>query len=97
MTPKRLARRLTQTRTRQGLSQAAVAKRARIARQYLYKLETGQADPTVTVLMRLAKALGVPVTELLLELVTLRCGTDPAEPRQLRVGWAGSGPNAHFR
>ena len=65
MTPKRLGMRIKQTRTRQGLSQTAVAKQARIARQYLYKLETGQADPTVTVLKRLAKALGVPVTELL--------------------------------
>jgi transcriptional regulator with XRE-family HTH domain len=42
-----------------------VAKKARITRQYLYKLETGKADPTVAVLQRLAKALGVPVTALL--------------------------------
>jgi transcriptional regulator with XRE-family HTH domain len=43
----------------------AVAKRARITRQYLYKLEAGKADPTVAVLQRVAKALGLPVTALL--------------------------------
>jgi transcriptional regulator with XRE-family HTH domain len=57
--------RLRKAREDQGLTQATVAKRARITRQYLYKLETGKADPTVTVLQRLAKALGVPVTALL--------------------------------
>jgi hypothetical protein len=31
----------------------------------LRKLETGKYDPTVGMLQRLAKALGVPVTELL--------------------------------
>ena len=41
-----------------------VHKKARITRQYLYKLETAKADPIVTVLQRLAKALGVPVTAL---------------------------------
>jgi transcriptional regulator with XRE-family HTH domain len=30
-----------------------------------HKLEAGRYDPTVGVLQRLAKALGVPVTELL--------------------------------
>ena len=57
--------RLKKTREMQKLTQAVVAKRARITRQYLYKLETGKADPTVPVLQRLAKALGVPVTALL--------------------------------
>jgi putative transcriptional regulator len=46
-----------------GLSQAALAKRAKITREYVNKLEGGRYDPTVGVLQRLAKALGVPVTE----------------------------------
>ena len=45
--------------------QAALAKRAKITREYVNKLEAGRYDPTVGVLQRLAKALGVPVTELL--------------------------------
>jgi transcriptional regulator with XRE-family HTH domain len=57
--------RLKKTREAQVLTQAIVAKRARITRQYLYMLETGKADPTVAVLQRIAKAFGVPVTALL--------------------------------
>jgi transcriptional regulator with XRE-family HTH domain len=48
-----------------GLSQAAVAKRAKITREYVNKIEAGLYDPTVGVLQRIAKAIGVPVTELL--------------------------------
>ncbi len=64
-TRKQLAMRLRKAREGTGLTQVIVAKKARITRQYLYKLEAGKADPTVAVLQRLAKALGVPVTELL--------------------------------
>ena len=50
-------------RQRQGVSQAALAKKARISQAYLSRLESGaQKNPSVAVLQRLAKALGVPVT-----------------------------------
>ena len=52
-------------REAKGLSQAALGQRARISREYVNRLEAGRYDPTVGVLQRLAKALGVPVTELL--------------------------------
>jgi transcriptional regulator with XRE-family HTH domain len=64
-TRKQLAMKLKKEREAIGLTQVNVAKKARITRQYLYKLETGKADPTVAVLQRLAKALGVPVAVLL--------------------------------
>ena len=64
-TPRQLAMRLKRTRKAQGLSQYALAKKAGISREYVRKLETGKYDPTVGTLQRLAKALGVPVTELL--------------------------------
>jgi putative transcriptional regulator len=51
-------------RADRGLSQAALAKRAKITREYVNKLEAGRYDATVGVLQRLAKAFGVPVTEL---------------------------------
>ena len=47
------------------MTQAALAARAEITRKYVIDLEAGRYDPTVGVLRRLAKALGVPVTELL--------------------------------
>jgi transcriptional regulator with XRE-family HTH domain len=42
-----------------------IAKKARISRTYVNNLEAGKYDPTVGVAKRIAKALGVPVTELL--------------------------------
>lgn len=56
---------LKRLRETQGLSQEAVAKKAGRSREYVNKLEAGRYDPTVGVLKRIAKALGVPVTELL--------------------------------
>ena len=56
---------LKKLRTAKGLSQATLAKRAKIPREYVNKLEAGRYDPTMGTLQALAKALGVPVTELL--------------------------------
>ena len=48
------------------MSQSALAKVAKVERTYLVKLESGdKKNPSLEVLKRLAKALGVPVTELL--------------------------------
>jgi transcriptional regulator with XRE-family HTH domain len=47
------------------LSQKALATKAKISRGYLLRLEAAEQDPTLGVLERLAKALGVPVTRLL--------------------------------
>jgi transcriptional regulator with XRE-family HTH domain len=56
---------LKKLRLRKKLSQAAVAKRARLSREYVNKIEAGRYDPPLSTLNSLAKALGVPVTELL--------------------------------
>jgi transcriptional regulator with XRE-family HTH domain len=48
-----------------GLSQTELVKKARVSRAYVFRLEAGGSDPTVGVLQRLAKALGVPVAALL--------------------------------
>jgi transcriptional regulator with XRE-family HTH domain len=56
---------LKRMREANGLSQADLARRAKITREYVNKLEAGRYDPTVGVIQRLAKALGVPVTALL--------------------------------
>jgi len=48
------------------MSQVALARVARVGRTYIVKLESGdKKNPSLDVLKRLAKALGVPVTELL--------------------------------
>jgi transcriptional regulator with XRE-family HTH domain len=56
---------LRRIRQAKGLSQEALAKKARLTRVYVNNLEAGKYDPTVGVLKRLAKALGVPAAELL--------------------------------
>lgn len=47
------------------MSQAALAEAADLSRGYLIHLEAGQQDPTLGTLERLAKALGVPTSDLL--------------------------------
>jgi transcriptional regulator with XRE-family HTH domain len=60
-----MGKRLKKLREARDMSQAALATRAKISRGYLIRLEAGRQDPTLGMLERLAKALGVPVTELL--------------------------------
>jgi transcriptional regulator with XRE-family HTH domain len=48
------------------MSQYTLAEKARVSREYIRLLEAGRSDPTVGMLEKLAKALGVPVTELLI-------------------------------
>jgi XRE family transcriptional regulator, regulator of sulfur utilization len=57
--------RLKRVREAKGLSQTALAKRSKLSREHIVRLEGGRYDPTVTTLTKLAKALGVPVTALL--------------------------------
>jgi transcriptional regulator with XRE-family HTH domain len=65
MNLKAMGQRLRRLREARGLTQAKLAKKARITREYVVRLEAGRYDPTLSVSSRLAKALGVPVTELL--------------------------------
>ena len=49
-----------------GLSQVELANKAKVERTYIVKLESGdKKNPSLDILKKLAKALGVPVTELL--------------------------------
>jgi transcriptional regulator with XRE-family HTH domain len=58
-----MVKRLRETR---GLTQADLAKRAKVTRPYITMLESGaRKAPSLPMLKRLARALGVPVTELL--------------------------------
>ena len=47
------------------MSQAILAKRARLTRVYITRLEAGRQDPSLSTINALAKALGVSVTTLL--------------------------------
>ncbi len=66
MPSKRLGRVLRTLREEKGWTQEELAGKARVARSYLTKLETGaKLNPSLDVLRRIAKALKAPVTELL--------------------------------
>jgi DNA-binding XRE family transcriptional regulator len=60
-----LGGRLRASRQEAGLTQAELARKARTSRIYLSFLETGRrASPSLGVLRRLARALGVTLAEL---------------------------------
>ena len=66
----RFGKQLQRLRTDRGLTQEQLAVKAGLVRVYVTKLELGEHDPTLSTLVRLAKALRVPVTELLGESVS---------------------------
>lgn len=61
-----LSRILQKLRKAKGLTQAELAKKAKVTQAYVAMLERGvKKNPSLAILRRLAKALGVPVAELL--------------------------------
>ncbi len=60
-----LAQNIRQLRERLGLSQQQIAKQAQLPRPTWANLESGDANPTVSVLTKVAAALSVSVEELL--------------------------------
>ena len=75
MSPRRLGTVIKELRERRGMTQEQLAKRAGVSQGYIAKLEPSsrpgrakavrKANPSLPTLKRLARALGVPVTELL--------------------------------
>ena len=60
-----MGRTLKKLRTAKGLSQAALAERVDLSREYINKIEAGKYDPPLSTINALAKALGVKVGRLL--------------------------------
>jgi transcriptional regulator with XRE-family HTH domain len=61
----RFAVKLKALRESRALTQEALARKAGMSRAYLARLEMGRHDPPLSRLRKLARALGVPVGELL--------------------------------
>jgi XRE family transcriptional regulator, regulator of sulfur utilization len=57
--------RVREWRERRGLSYRNLARRARIGLSTLYRIESGEASPTVAMLEKLAEALGIAVRDFL--------------------------------
>ena len=65
MSSERLSATITKLRQQQGLTQRALAEKAKVTAAYVAMIETGvRRNPSLAILQRLAKALGVPVTAL---------------------------------
>jgi transcriptional regulator with XRE-family HTH domain len=66
MSSRRLGPMLKTLREEKGLTQDELAKKAQLTKPYISQLENGiRNNPSMSTLQRLAKALGVPVAELL--------------------------------
>ena len=52
-------------RLKQGLSQGDVARRLNLHRSYISSIERGVRNPSLKVIQKIAKALGVEIEELL--------------------------------
>jgi putative transcriptional regulator len=57
-------KRVAEARKRAGLSQQALADKVGIGRQSLLRIEAGRQDPSVTIALALAAAVGEPVERL---------------------------------
>lgn len=76
--------RLRELRTERRLSQEGVAERAGIACKYVGEIERGETNPSVTILVRLARGLGVPVAELFRR-ITPDSSADPCRAAMWRA------------
>jgi transcriptional regulator with XRE-family HTH domain len=66
MSPRRFSTMIRELRNQNEMSQVELAMKAGVNPSYIALLEIGQRkNPSLAVLKRLAKALGVPVTTLL--------------------------------
>ena len=66
MAPSAMGRRVKRLREAKGFSQRDLAAKAKVTQGLIHQLETGGVqDVRSQVVVNLAKALGVPVTELL--------------------------------
>jgi transcriptional regulator with XRE-family HTH domain len=65
MSLKRLGMNVKRLRERKGMTQASLAKAARVHRVYVAQIETHVKVPSIATLEKLAKALGVKVGRLL--------------------------------
>lgn len=66
MSPRKMSTTIRRLREQRSMTQAELAKAARVTQGYISQLEAGtKKDIGAKVAVRLAKALDVPVTELL--------------------------------
>jgi len=74
---RRLGERARNLRQQRGMSRKALAQHAQVSERYLAQLEAGKGNCSIVLLRRIARAIGVPVTQLVQE------GAEPPLDRAL--------------
>jgi XRE family aerobic/anaerobic benzoate catabolism transcriptional regulator len=69
---RRLGERVRMLRNRRGMTRKALARHAKVSERYLAQLEAGLGNGSIVLLRRIARAIGLPVTQLVHE------GAEPA-------------------
>src|SRR5690348_5399832 len=69
---RRLGERVRTLRTQRGMTRKALAQHAKVSERYLAQLEAGLGNGSIILLRRIARAIGLPVTQLVHE------GSEPA-------------------
>lgn len=62
---RKLGRNLKRIRTEKGISQGDIVRALKMDRAFVSNIENGKTNPTLATIAKLAKALGVPVGELM--------------------------------
>jgi transcriptional regulator with XRE-family HTH domain len=57
--------RIQTIRESKGVSRAELARKSKVALSHLNSIESGEKSPTIRILEKIAKALEVPITDLL--------------------------------
>jgi len=69
---RRLGERVRMLRNQRGMSRKVLAQHAKVSERYLAQLEFGKGNCSIVLLCRIARAIGLPVTQLVQE------GTEPS-------------------
>src|ERR1051325_8224187 len=64
---RRLGERVRTLRHQRGMSRKALAQHAKVSERYLAQLEVGKGNCSIVLLRRIARAIGLPVTQLVNE------------------------------
>ncbi|QQR77184.1 MAG: helix-turn-helix transcriptional regulator [Candidatus Moraniibacteriota bacterium] len=62
---KKLGENLKEIRTRKNTTQTEIARQLAVDKSFISNIENGKTNPTLSTIANLAKALGVPINELL--------------------------------
>jgi len=61
----KLGKNLKRIRTQKNITQGDIARSLKVGRSFITNIENGKTNPTLDTIVRIAKAIGVPVGELM--------------------------------